>query len=258
MTRISENQLVLPSLFFMSLSSSKSVTTSELIPKLRDLLKPAGEDLKILSGRNDDKFSQIVRNLKAHNTFDKYNFAKYNKGIFTITKEGEEYLKNNLQIIKYLLVNDFKWEDLKGGLETIYKKTTEEKKIIEIFDESIMIQEGMKKIIETQVYERSIQLRNRAIQNYSRNGKIFCNTCGFNFDDFYGEKIGSCYIEIHHIKPIFKYEDEDLNKVITKAINNVIPICSNCHRMIHRVWKNPLKIAFLISQIKSNGIYNRI
>jgi predicted HNH restriction endonuclease len=255
MTRISENQLILPSLFFMSLSPNKSISTSELIPKLRDLLKPSGEDLSILSGRNDDKFSQIVRNLKAHNTFERFNFAKYKNGIFCITNEGEDYLKNNIDLINYLIINDFKWDELKKGLDIIYKKTTEEKVKIDIFDENIMIQEGYKKVVETKMYERSKKLRDYAIKYYSINGKIYCNSCSFNFEDFYGNQIGKGFIEIHHIKPIFKYENEELSKILLKAVKNVVPICSNCHRIIHRNWNNPLDLDYLKSQIQLNGKY---
>ena len=74
--RLSELELVLPSLYLMRLNGD-SITTSELIQKLRLIMKPSGEDLAILSGRTDDKFSQKVRNLKAHNTFERLGYAKY-------------------------------------------------------------------------------------------------------------------------------------------------------------------------------------
>lgn len=44
------------------------ITTTELIAEARRLMKPSGEDLEILNDRNDDKFSQKVRNIKSHNT----------------------------------------------------------------------------------------------------------------------------------------------------------------------------------------------
>lgn len=44
------------------------IRTSELIHETREIMKPNGEDLTILKGRNDDKFSQKVRNLKSHDT----------------------------------------------------------------------------------------------------------------------------------------------------------------------------------------------
>ena len=253
MARITENQLILPSLFLISLSSTKGLSTADLIPKLRDLLKPSGEDLEILAGRNDDKFSQKVRNLKAHNTFERYNFANYKNGIVTISSKGLSYLHENMDKLKYLLVNDFQWDDLKEGLD-IVQKSTEQKRKIEVFDETITIQEGVKKLVETKVYERSSALRKAAIEHFTQHDDILCDACKFSYNKFYGE-IGKGYIEIHHIKPIFKYEDEELGKTIDDALNNVVPVCSNCHRMIHRDWRKPLQVDFLIEQINQNGIF---
>lgn len=44
------------------------IRTSGLIYEARRIMRPDGEDLEILEGRNDDKFSQKVRNLKSHDT----------------------------------------------------------------------------------------------------------------------------------------------------------------------------------------------
>ena len=78
-SRITETELILPSLYLMKLNGG-TITTSDLISKLRDIMKPSGEDLKILSGRTDDKFSQKVRNLKAHSTFERFGYAQYKGG----------------------------------------------------------------------------------------------------------------------------------------------------------------------------------
>jgi predicted HNH restriction endonuclease len=254
MTIITENQLVIPALFLMNLSQDKSINTSTLIIKLRYLLNPTGEDLKILAGRNDDKFSQKVRNLKSHETLEKYGFAKYNNGQYSLLKEGEIYLNKNKHVVDYLLVNDFQWDALKKGFDDVYKKSVQQKQKIYVFDENIHIQEGTKKLMETEVFKRSTKLREEAVKYYEKNGKINCIICNFNFDDFYGTKIGGKYIEIHHIKPIFQYQDEDLNTSIKKALENVVPVCSNCHRMIHRNWRDPLEINFLKAHIKKSYI----
>ncbi|GHU39113.1 hypothetical protein FACS1894190_02410 [Spirochaetia bacterium] len=58
--RIAETELLLPALYLMSLNNGR-ITTSELIKELRTIMKPAGADLQILSGRNDNKFSQKVK-----------------------------------------------------------------------------------------------------------------------------------------------------------------------------------------------------
>jgi hypothetical protein len=44
---ITETELLLPSLYLMSLTDGRS-TTSELIQKLRLIMNPAGEDVQIL------------------------------------------------------------------------------------------------------------------------------------------------------------------------------------------------------------------
>lgn len=48
--------------------NNPGVRTSELISRARDIMAPTGEDLEILDNRNDDKFSQKVRNIKSHNS----------------------------------------------------------------------------------------------------------------------------------------------------------------------------------------------
>jgi hypothetical protein len=216
------------------------ITTSELILKLRDIMKPAGEDLQILTGRNDDKFSQKVRNLIAHRTFERFGYARYSAGHVAITNDGELHLQNNYDILKYLLINDFTYIDLTENLRQVEKN--QNKKKIEIFDENVIIQEGTKKLTEVTVYERSTTLRNYAIKYFTVNDKISCNCCTFNFEDFYGETIGKGFIEIHHTKPIFKYEDDDLENTLNQAVKNLTPVCSNCHRMIHRNWSKPIEI----------------
>lgn len=253
--RITETELILPSLYLMSLNNGV-ITTTELIQKLRDIMKPTGEDLQILAGRNDDKFSQKVRNLIAHRTFKRFGYAEYDAGQICITNDGKLHLKNNQDILKYLLINDFTYVDLAANLRKV--EENQNKKKIETFDENIIIQEGTKKLTEVAVYNRSTTLRNYAISYFSSDDKIYCNCCNFNFQDFYGEQIGKGFIEIHHTKPIFKYEDEDLENTLENAVKNLTPVCSNCHRMIHRNWNKPLEIQALIDNINANGVFNRI
>lgn len=223
-------------------------------------MKPTGEDLNILAGRNDDKFSQKVRNLKAHNTFERFGYAEYKggarNGFVEITNDGLNHLKQNQEILNYLIINDFSYPDLTENLRKI--EQNKDKKKIEVFDENVIIQEGTKKITEVAVYERSARLRNYAIQFFTKDGKISCSCCSFNFADFYGEEIGNEFIEIHHTKPIFKYEEEDMENTLEQAVKNLLPVCSNCHRMIHRNWKKPLEIQVLMDNIKLYGVFNRI
>lgn len=53
--------------------------------------------------------------------------------------------------------------------------------------------------------------------------------CGFDFESFYGEQ-GKNYIEVHHVVPLSTVDEQ----VEVNPENDMIVVCSNCHRMIHR------------------------
>ena len=53
--------------------------------------------------------------------------------------------------------------------------------------------------------------------------------CGFDFGQKYGE-LGKGYIEVHHIKPLATWEQE----VVINPETDLICVCANCHRMLHR------------------------
>ncbi|HEV2897628.1 MAG TPA: hypothetical protein VGX71_07295 [Pseudaminobacter sp.] len=45
---------------------NREITTTKLIAELRTRIPLSAEDEEQLDGRNDDRFSQIVRNIKSH------------------------------------------------------------------------------------------------------------------------------------------------------------------------------------------------
>jgi len=59
-----------------------------------------------------------------------------------------------------------------------------------------------------------------------------CNICGFDFEKTYGE-VGKDYIEVHHITPIGILSTAE-DYAGTDPQKDLIPLCSNCHSMIHR------------------------
>lgn len=121
-----------------------------------------------------------------------------------------------------------------------------EVKKIQTFDENITINEGFNRVVSRKIYNRSSKLRNIAIEHYTVSNRIKCKSCFFDFEDFYGKQ-GKGFIEIHHQKPIFMFVGEEFKRKVDEALDNLIPICSNCHRMIHRNRNNPLTLA----QVKS-------
>lgn len=85
--------------------------------------------------------------------------------------------------------------------------------------------EGSKKQFYTTRYERNPKLRKEAIKLHGTT----CMGCGFNFFNVYGER-GRNYIEVHHIKPLNEYcEETEID-----PLDDLVVLCSNCHRMVHR------------------------
>lgn len=77
----------------------------------------------------------------------------------------------------------------------------------------------------TTKYERSSKNREAAIRIHGTK----CMICGFDFGQKYGE-LGKGYIEVHHIKPLATLEQE----VVVNPETDLICVCANCHRMLHR------------------------
>jgi len=249
--RIAEKLLILPALYIID--NNISVIMSDLIRELSTVFNPTGEDAEILAGRNDTKFSQIVRNLKSHrpiNRMEKFTNLTDNK--YSLTEEGEKYLHANYSAMEYLFSNKFKYEDVQNVVEAA-TKTCDAKKTLYTYDENDMISEGQTNRSETITKERSRKLRKAAIEHYTReNSKIYCEVCEFCFEDIYGE-LGQGFIEIHHEEPLFQYPDEGFESYIEDAIEKMKPVCSNCHSMIHRNLKSPLNITDLKAMIDNNN-----
>ena len=94
------------------------------------------------------------------------------------------------------------------------------------YDESLttgITEGGVRKTFST-TYERDPRLRREALKIHGYS----CLACGFNFEDHYGQ-VGKDFIEVHHMIPLAEGERES-------DPNNLIPLCSNCHRMIHRLY----------------------
>ena len=227
-----ENSMILPALYVMSKCDDGLIETGQLRDKLRTLLNISNEQETRLQGRSDFSFDQIVRNFKSHSSskgnimFEGYA-ADVDRGYFQITEKGKEYLSNNLSSLSYLIGNNFEIPDIAEALEKINDNNAL------LLNENVS--EGGIKELTTKVRERSSKLRSTAIERFTHNGIIACDCCGFEFKTFYGPKYGekTC-IEIHHLKPIFLYNDGDVNLTIDKALKNLLPVCPKCHRVIHK------------------------
>jgi len=96
--------------------------------------------------------------------------------------------------------------------------------------------EGKAKDIMQTRYERNPEARKRCLLHYGYS----CKVCDYNFEDYFGE-VGKGFIHVHHINQISEIGKE----YEIDPIKDLIPVCPNCHAMIHS--KRP---AFTIDEIK--------
>lgn len=85
--------------------------------------------------------------------------------------------------------------------------------------------EGASRVIFVNSYERNAAARARCIAHYG----FKCAVCTFNFKERYGG-LGNRYIHVHHRVSLAEIKKEyKLN-----PIRDLVPICPNCHAMIHK------------------------
>lgn len=95
--RISETDLVMPTLRLAAEKPSGEIATGDLINELTEVFAPSGRDAEILEDRNDTYFSQKVRNLVSHrnqpSSFMASGYAEYTGDGIRITEKGRQLLK---------------------------------------------------------------------------------------------------------------------------------------------------------------------
>lgn len=98
--------------------------------------------------------------------------------------------------------------------------------------------EGASKTVSINTYERSSEARAKCIAHHGYN----CAACGFNFERMYGS-IGEKYIHVHHVIPLAEIRKE----YVLNPVEDLIPVCANCHGIIHRT-----KPALTVEQLKEH------
>lgn len=91
-------------------------------------------------------------------------------------------------------------------------------------DDAENAHEGAVHAVLVNKYERSSIARQKCIQYYG----CKCFVCGFEFEKVYGE-LGKNFIHVHHLIPLSEIGKE----YIVDYKNDLIPVCPNCHAMLH-------------------------
>ena len=93
----------------------------------------------------------------------------------------------------------------------------------------IELPEGKKRMVNHIIRERNPRLRQQAINNFLiENKTLHCEACKFNFEKKYGIH-GKDFIECHHTIPLSQMKQGHKTKS-----EDLVLLCSNCHRMVHR------------------------
>lgn len=91
-------------------------------------------------------------------------------------------------------------------------------------------------------YERNAVARAMALKIHG----FQCRVCGFNFEERFGS-LGRHFIEVHHVKPLHQAGGK------TRQVNpatDLVPVCCNCHAMLHRDRSGEMTIERLRSLIQ--------
>lgn len=103
-------------------------------------------------------------------------------------------------------------------------------------DENLV--EGASSTVWVNSYERNPIAREKCLEHHG----YACKVCSFDFEATYGP-VGKGYIHVHHVIPLSEIRGE----YVVDPINDLIPVCPNCHAMIHRT-----RPALRIKQLKEH------
>ncbi len=91
--------------------------------------------------------------------------------------------------------------------------------------ESNLYYEGAIQKVTVNAYERNVTARKKCVDHYGAS----CFICGFDFGKVFG-KLGDGFIHVHHLQPLSEIKAE----YQVNSINDLRPVCPNCHATIHR------------------------
>lgn len=131
---------------------------------------------------------------------------------------------------------------LRSGDKWYATDTETDLTLAEEIPEKATYNEGAKKQITVNAIERNGKARKACIAHYG----AICAVCELDFGQVYGE-LGEGFIHVHHRVPISEVGEE----YTVDPIKDLIPVCPNCHAMIHRV--NPPKEIDELRQIYLNA-----
>ena len=127
--------------------------------------------------------------------------------------------------------NNWHWimrPEVAGALELLGWVNPSTISLPEELDESTTYSEGAVRRVSVNAYERNPNARLKCVAHHGYK----CTVCGIVLAEMYGE-IGRNYIHVHHLHQLSEVGE----KYEVDPVKHLLPVCPNCHSMIHR--RNP-------------------
>lgn len=141
-----------------------------------------------------------------------------------------------------------KLSEKKYSVEFIKLNQIEKDVEAEIIEESLPRTEGRSRKSYGKRYERDPRNRRDAIAYHG----VRCKVCGFDFGEVYGEP-GAGYTEVHHVVPLSSTDEEQ----VVDPKKDLVPVCVNCHSIIHRKSDDVLSIEEVKEVLNLSGLTPR-
>lgn len=205
------------------------------------------------SAQNRDKAKQLSRDwgvsanqVRYRETGDWYApLTRFPAALFDA--EGYIFIANEQELHASPSIHIGKQISIPGGISAMPSYVHVQTRYSAVFhtdelSESQAFWEGAARHIMVNRYERDSEARSACISHYG----AFCRVCDFDFSVRFGP-LGSGFIHVHHVRPMSEIREG----YSVNPITDLIPVCPNCHAMLHQRTP-PLTIVELKALIADN------
>jgi hypothetical protein len=169
----------------------------------------------------------------AFRTLDEGSPHWFDKGAAGFLEAGglAKFKANEAKIITHVVMTPAFWEraERSGRTPPDFLRRAETEELPLEFPDDARFDEGRPIVRLHLTRERCpelVRLFKSAV--LSRDGRLRCEVCAFDFAETYGAH-GEGYAEAHHCTPL-----ASLTKSTRFGIEDLALVCANCHRMLHR------------------------
>ena len=123
----------------------------------------------------------------------------------------------------------------KAGFPVVQKNQQVDQKVVPLDSEEREWIEGGLKLVKHYRQERAYGLSKAKKEMFKRDhgGRLHCERCKMDPIEIYGSSFGEACIEVHHKRPLAARSTQR-----ETDLNDVMCVCANCHRIIHRELSN--------------------